>query len=192
MVSRTTRLGGLLIELNPELCSLLEDHRPNSRTIKAALGSPDQVGEFKVSLAEVCGHTTLEPIGDKQQPGSTRTVQVRTLDSILAESGLARIDFLSIDVEGMELNVMRGFDLCKRHPQLILIEDEFENYSKHEHLVACGYKLVRRTSYNNWYVPKDAPVTVRSISTTKQMMRLYRKMWLGPLTAIWKKAKEKF
>lgn len=184
--------SGLLIELNPELCALLRLYRPNSRTIEAAVGSPAQAGEVEVRLAQAHGHASLRPDSGLRLSDRKVRVPLRTLDSVLAESGLARIDFLSIDVEGLELDVLLGFDLKKWKPRLIFIEDEFENYSKHKHLVARGYKLVRRTSYNNWYVPRETPVSVFSLSTTRQLIRLCRKMWLGPVTRVWKNARAKF
>jgi FkbM family methyltransferase len=140
---------GLLIELNPELCALLRKYRPNSRTIEAAVGQPTQVGVVEVRIAAADGHTSLRPSLNMKFSDQKLRVPLRTLDSILADSELKQIDFLSIDVEGLELDVLRGFDLQKWKPRLIFIEDEFENYSKHKHLVARGYKLVRRTSYNN-------------------------------------------
>ena len=177
---------GLLVELNPELCALLRAHRPNSKVIEAAVGGPAQAGEIEVRLAQADGHTSLRPGAGIRLSDQTLRVPLRTLDSILAGSGFDRIDFLSIDVEGLEIDVLLGCDLAKWKPQLIFVEDEFENYAKHRHLTARGYKLVRRTSYNNWYVPRESPVTAFSLSTTKQFLRLHRKMWLGPVTARWK------
>jgi FkbM family methyltransferase len=177
---------GLLIELNPKLCALLRRHRPNSRTVEAAVGSPAQVGEIEVQIAQAHGHTSLRPAGNMKFSGQKVRVPLRTLDSLLAETGLKQIDFLSLDVEGLELDVLYGFDLSKWKPRLIFIEDGFENYSKHRYLVAHVDKLVRRTSYNNWYVPVETPVSAFSLSTTRQLIRLFRKKWLGPVTAIWK------
>jgi len=179
--------SGLLIELNPELCALLRAHRPNSQIFETAVGSPAQVGEVGVRLAQSHGHTSLlRPLAGQKVSDRKLRVSLRTLDSILAASGLTRIDFLSIDVEGLELDVLLGFDLQRWRPQLIFIEDEFEDYSKHRYLVAGGYRLVRRTSYNNWYVPTETPVSAFSLSTPRQLIRLYRKKWLGPVTGVWK------
>ena len=51
-------------------------------------------------------------------------VPTRTLDSILEEAEApAPIDLLSIDVEGHETEVLRGFDFGRWQPLLILIED---------------------------------------------------------------------
>jgi hypothetical protein len=51
-------------------------------------------------------------------------VPARTMTSILDECGVSGIDFLSLDVEGYELNVLKGLDLNKYCPRFILIETE--------------------------------------------------------------------
>ena len=46
------------------------------------------------------------------------------MDSIIASSSFInkKIDFLTIDVEGHELEVLKGFDLKKHSPKIIVIE----------------------------------------------------------------------
>ena len=62
---------------------------------------------------------------------------VRTLDSILEEAGAhPGFDFLSIDVEGHEIEVLRGFDIARWRPRLILLEDHVADLSKHRYLIA--------------------------------------------------------
>jgi FkbM family methyltransferase len=97
--------------MNFELCPLLREYLPSSRTIEAAVGSSAQVGEAEVRFTEPCGHTPLRPREGLQLSNCTVRVPVRNLDSILHESGLMRIDFLSIDLEGLELDMLLGFDL---------------------------------------------------------------------------------
>jgi hypothetical protein len=84
---------------------------------------------------------------------------VRTLDEILAEARAPQpIDLLSVDVEGHELDVLRGFDFARWRPRLILLEDHVTNIAKHLFLRRHGYALMRRTGLNGWYVPEaDAP-----------------------------------
>jgi hypothetical protein len=86
-------------------------------------------------------------------------VPVRTLDDILAEAGAPEgFDFLSIDVEGHELDVLSGFDIGRWRPRLILLEDHVADLSKHTYLTGAGYRIARRYENNGWYVPKDADV----------------------------------
>jgi hypothetical protein len=86
-------------------------------------------------------------------------VPVRTLDQILSEADAPQpIDLLSVDVEGHELDVLRGLDFARWRPRLILLEDHVTSTSKHNFLRRNGYALMRRTGLNGWYVPReDAP-----------------------------------
>ncbi len=59
-------------------------------------------------------------------PGSaaesgTFEVETRSLDSVVAESGIARLDLLKIDVEGFELAVLRGAEesIARFRPQIV-------------------------------------------------------------------------
>ena len=62
---------------------------------------------------------------------------VRTLDEILTEARApSPIDLLSVDVEGHELDVLRGFDFARWRPRLILLEDHVGNLDKHRFLSA--------------------------------------------------------
>ena len=93
-------------------------------------------------------------------PGSTPEtvidVPIRTLDSILEEAGSpTKFDFLSIDVEGHEIEVLRGLISLWR-PRLILLEDHVADLSKHQYLLAAGYRIVRRFENNGWYVPRKS------------------------------------
>jgi len=106
-------------------------------------------------------------------------VELRTLDSVLEDAGLASMDFLSVDVEGMELDVLRRFNFAKYRPKLVSLEDFCENFDKKRFMRRAGYKLVRRVSYNNWYVPKETPASVFSLSTPRELARFIRKDFLS-------------
>jgi hypothetical protein len=54
------------------------------------------------------------------------------------------------------------------------------NHTKHCFVQRQGYKLVRRTGFNNWYVPVSAPYSMPSLSTLGELFRLCRKMWFAP------------
>src|ERR1039458_258121 len=106
----------------------------------------------------------------------TERVKVTTLDKVLQAAGVVKIDFLSLDVEGHEIEVMRGLNFEKFKPSLILIEDGVRDLSKHHFLKARGYKLVKRTSINNWYVPRDCDFQMSSVV---EKIKLRRKMYLA-------------
>ena len=84
-------------------------------------------------------------------------VPVRTLDEILSEARAPKsFELLSVDVEGHELEVLRGFDFERWQPRLILLEDHVTSLAKHRFLNRAGYRLMRRTGLNGWYVPSEA------------------------------------
>src|SRR5438105_3092658 len=141
--------SGILIEPNPDLCQLLREQRPRSRVFQAAVCSPGQEGEAELHLAVDAAKSSLRPEWDHALTGKRVLVPTRTLNSMLTEAGIEHIDFLSLDVEGMELEALRGLDLDRYRPQLIMVEDHFYNYQKHFYLRGKGYKLVKRTHYNN-------------------------------------------
>ena len=83
-------------------------------------------------------------------------VPVRTLDDLLEEAAAPTpVDFVSIDVEGHEVEVLSGFDLARWRPRLILVEDHVTNLATHRFLTRAGYRLIRRTGLNGWYVPRS-------------------------------------
>jgi len=101
---------------------------------------------------------------------------VVTLDRILGEAGKPEIDLLSVDVEGTELDVLRGLDFNRHRPKLILLEDKVQSLRKHRFMRALGYKLVRRTGFNNWYIPREHRFAG---ATLADRYELFRKMYLG-------------
>ncbi|KAF3891261.1 FkbM family methyltransferase [Tolypothrix bouteillei VB521301] len=61
-------------------------------------------------------------------------VPARTLNSILEQHIIEKIDFLSLDVEGFELSVLQGIDFDKYRPAWMLVEaryrDEIDSFLK--------------------------------------------------------------
>lgn len=56
------------------------------------------------------------------QASKKTTTIVRTLNSLIAEHQFPRLDFLTIDVEGSELSVLHGIDLCVWTPRIMVLE----------------------------------------------------------------------
>ena len=100
-----------------------------------------------------------------------KKIKTQTLDRIIENSKFRNkiIDYLSIDVEGHELNVMKGFNLKKYKPKLIVLElinpsikefylNKIENVlnSKiYEYMNENNYKLVNWIHEDLIFVPKD-------------------------------------
>lgn len=59
-------------------------------------------------------------------------VQVQTLGSLLDEMGLDRVDFLKLDIEGMELSAWRAAQMSSRRDQMGLVMVEFTEKNLNE------------------------------------------------------------
>jgi len=150
---------GVLIEPLPDLAAKLRANR-RARVFSVACSSPENAGR-ELPFHVAGPHSSLDR--KRMVPGAMLekiiNVPIRTLDSILVEAGSpTRFDFLSIDVEGHEIEVLRGFDIARWRPRLILLEDHVADLSKHRYLVAAGYRIIRRYENNGWYVPRESEV----------------------------------
>lgn len=172
---------GILVEPLAECVDQLR--RTRTATVFAvAAGAPEDEGKH-LPLLVAGGLSTLSSrIKEGVVPKERRLVPIRTLNAMLREAGIERIDFLSIDVEGAEIAVLDGFDLARFAPRLVLLEDDVHDLTKHRRMLASGYKLVRRTHLNNWYVPKGAEVPVSVFGR----WQIFRKLILGGPLRRWR------
>lgn len=74
-----------------------------------------------------------------------RRVPVRRLDSILEEYNIREIDYMDIDVEGMELNVLNSIDWDKVEIACILVEQK--GLTLYEVLESAVCKLLKEKGY---------------------------------------------
>jgi FkbM family methyltransferase len=152
---------GVLIEPQPALAQRLRESR-KAKVYECACSAPSDSGtRLTLNLSEPSTiHASLNPdhfVAGTDFVGVIEVV-VLTLDEILSEAGAPQpIDFVSIDVEGHELQALAGFDLSRWQPRLLLIEDLAMNTRIHRALLARGYRWIRRTGINAWYVPAGEP-----------------------------------
>ena len=79
-------------------------------------------------------------------------VKVITLNQLLESLNINEIDFVSIDVEGWELEVMMGFDVNKYNPKIILLENLDHLSSYYNYMKSVGYKLDHSLQQNEIYI----------------------------------------
>jgi FkbM family methyltransferase len=118
--------SGINIEPNPVWHRLFMEQRP--RDINLCLGVAGSVGEMTYYEMDYPGLSTFDPEQLEVSKGlgaqlvATHQVQVRTLDGILDEYLNRPIDFMSIDVEGFEYQVLDNNNWDRYRPRLICIE----------------------------------------------------------------------
>jgi FkbM family methyltransferase len=181
---------GILVEPLFRFYEALKAARPRSLVFQAACGAPGHPATADLFVGENSEHSSLQPnlVDADTRYVRKETVRVLTLDEVLAEAGNPGTDFVSIDVEGMQLEVLKGFDLQRHRPALLFVEDHLLNWETHLYLSRRGYGLVKRTQLNNWYVPAGAPFNMTS---PVERLKLWRKVWPGTplrmLKARWRK-----
>ena len=135
---------GLLVEPSISAYEVCKQNRPNSIVINAALSSKDDieiVGDFD-------GHL-MSSINGKRRNNTNNmvTIKTKTLTSILKEHDIKNVDFISLDVEGFEFDVLRGFDFNIWQPSYILIEINGDAKTFIDpYLEKFGYKNIKNLS----------------------------------------------
>jgi FkbM family methyltransferase len=80
-------------------------------------------------------------------------VSVMTLDNCLKTFyKYNKIDFISIDTEGTELDVLKSFSIEKWNPKLFVIENNFNDPDIEVYLDQFGYKKDRKLEVNEFYI----------------------------------------
>lgn len=149
---------GLNIDPNPEAIAAFARARPADTNV--CVGVSDMTGDLSFHFFNEPALNTFDAdlaAERAQLPGyrllETRTVPVRRLNDLLATylpPGQG-IDFLSIDVEGMDLPVLRSNDWNRFRPHFLLVEAHertvlaIENDPINVFALAAGYRLIAKT-----------------------------------------------
>jgi FkbM family methyltransferase len=79
------------------------------------------------------------------------TLQTKTLQSILDEQGLQKIDFLSLDVEGGEMDILTHFPFEKYEIELFSVENNAQTSEIPQFMDTKGYELVEFVGVDDIY-----------------------------------------
>jgi FkbM family methyltransferase len=181
---------GVLVEANPKLAAQCREARPNSQVFECAVVAPGSPATVMFEVAE--GDLALSSLAItrdmmRRVPGRKLTrieVTTRTLDSILQDSKLPSIDFMTIDVEGHELQALQGLSLGKWQPDVLILERNmhFPDPKIMRIMHGHGYILERTTGVNDWFI-RSTPAVARSAS---YRATLFVRYFLPKLASAWK------
>jgi FkbM family methyltransferase len=99
-----------------------------AEVIRCAAGERDGMAEFAVPIVTSArSDTGTARIGPADSGHEGLRVPLRTLDSLVAEQGIGRLDLIKIDVEGSERQVLDGASaILDRHRPALVIETGHE------------------------------------------------------------------
>jgi FkbM family methyltransferase len=153
----------------------LRKKRPRDVNLELAVGEEDGAITF-YEIGKWHGYSTTDPVLAAQHRKDglgvvEHEVPVRKLAAILDEHAAGKvIDFLKIDVEGTELSVLRGADLRRHRPKIIVLEskmpvtinmvdrvdevpDRVEEYS--DFLAPLGYHFIYHDGLNAFFLAEE-------------------------------------
>jgi FkbM family methyltransferase len=157
----------LLIEPNPQLFTEAKKHRPHVFNCAAGEVCEDNVGMTIYTLnggneTAVSGLNPNTKLIEQHQhliqDQRLELVNKRTLNVLIYEwekvlgEEIPNIDFVSIDTEGTELDVMKGFNIGKYQPKIIALENNFEDMNYRRTMFGYGYILYNRIGVNDYYI----------------------------------------
>lgn len=82
-------------------------------------------------------------------------VPVRTLNQVLDKWDFPRLDALCIDTEGTELDVLKGCDLERWKPKVVVVESWDDVSDADRYLAERGWVRKARNVHNNIHVRED-------------------------------------
>lgn len=181
----------LLVEPIPTLVQEIREHRACT-VVNCAVSDREGTATFFVA-ENVEEMSTLDLTSDRlewieQVGGAVKEITVRTatLDSLLAEAAFPEIQFITIDVEGHEMEVLQGFTLEAHRPRIVIIEDNAASDDPRarggdprvgRHMSEHGYVHFRRTGVNEWYAHESDTELVRADEIRRFRRAKVRQRW---------------
>lgn len=161
---------GLNVDASADVINEFEASRSDDINVCAAVGKPADRTYYRFSSS---ARNTLskDNVTRQEARGDTKLVaeeRVTVLPlSELLDNHLPPnqpIDFLDIDVEGLEMEVLESVDWAKYRPRLILVEDYAVGEGKvfdsklYKFMTSMNYRLVSHHYDTSFYLDNSAPV----------------------------------
>jgi FkbM family methyltransferase len=188
---------GINIEPLPSFQQAFIEQRPRDINLAVAAGA----SESEISLFDVPAVNGWAS-NDKAVAEAHRaegfavvelTVPQRTLNAICEEHVRGDIHFLKIDVEGFEGEVLRGIDLTKWRPWILVVEATIPNsrrtnHETWEHLItAHNYHFAYFDGLNRYYVAGEQ---IQLRETISVQANVFDEFISSHLDAAWKATKD--
>ncbi|WKA29698.1 FkbM family methyltransferase [Bradyrhizobium roseum] len=178
---------GIVVEPQPELAALYQRLRPRDVAVRSLVGR--HCGEMDFHVVERLHglSTTVEGLAQKAKDlgADYQTVRtpVTTLAKLCEKHDLGAIDFLKIDVEGAEGDVLFGGDWQRFRPKVIVAEAVTPLASEQgwqdwePFLLAQGYRFALFDTLNRFYVAQEHPDILARLPSERAPWHAVRHMY---------------
>ncbi len=152
--------SGINIDLDISNIELFNNYRPNDHNVCAAISDVEKETNLYFYHPKSAINTIDKDTSEYQKAEVTaiKKIKTNTLNNVINSSKFESniIDFLSVDVEGSELAVLKNFNFKKYKPKVIVIEFldlslsklEIKNINLKNILNSNIYNLLISNDYN--------------------------------------------
>lgn len=145
LYSRGSR--GVNVEANPNLMQEFVSHRPDDVNVSLGVGVEPGFKTFYM-WDDHSGRNTFSEEASKRMEVLTKTIsiQMHTLDAVVKRYCRGRFpDFMSIDIEGLDYDVLQSADFSESQPRVICAEVHYDETERFVAMMARkGYSPVCR------------------------------------------------
>jgi FkbM family methyltransferase len=166
---------GVNVEPLPREHERLCAARPADTNLRVALGATAGLGTLFVEPAENRGASTMVPeLAERYRADDEEftpiEVPIWTLARVVADHVAGPVDFLKVDVEGFEREVLAGADWSNFRPRVVVMEATVPKSDEPAHegwepmLLEVGYRFAMFDGLNRFYAHADEPALVQRLA----------------------------
>lgn len=167
--------NGVCVEPNPDLCRKIQKLRPRDKVLNIGIGAgeeatadfyifpkyADGLSTFSKEDAAYWGETGMKQIG-RIEYEKVIQVPTQTINTVIANNFKQIPDFISMDVEGLDLQILQSLDFESYAPPVLCVETisygEDQTEYKREDIISFvkgkNYELYADTHVNSIFLRK--------------------------------------
>jgi len=150
---------GVLVEPNEEMCRVIKSKRPKDICLNVGAGKINGEADFyefeQSTRSTFSKEQALENERETGQKSNIKKQKIISLNTIAEKYFKDRdISLISIDAEGLDFDVLSGFNFSQR-PKVFCVEVSEDDKRVQNLLESKGYKLVAQVFQNAIFVDKN-------------------------------------